>query len=103
MNKFCFTQSESNKSYCKTQEQYYIHSFTDFFLIVSISSVNSYNLGNCFLQSPPLQLRMKSMLAFMSVSGSTSNSEDFVSTIFRVSFGDCLKDRQDKKAATYMI
>lgn len=45
----------------------------------------------------------ESMLAFMSVSESTFNLEDFVS-IFRVSCRDgCLKDRQDKKAATYMI
>lgn len=51
MNKFCFTQSESNKSYCKTQSSIiYIPLliFFNFILFVSISSVNSYSLGTVF-------------------------------------------------------
>lgn len=49
MNKFCFTQSESNKSYCKTQSSIiYIPLLICFVLIVSIASVNSYSLGTVF-------------------------------------------------------
>lgn len=77
MNKFCFTQSESNKSYCKTQEQYYIHSFTDFFFkLCQYLQLTLTIWGTIFSNHHLCHVHMKSMLAFMPVvSGSTSNSK----------------------------
>lgn len=79
MNKFCFTQSESNKSYCKTQSSIiYIPLLIFLILIVSISSVNSYILGGEEKSSPIaistsllLDLKKKKKkIVFLSVSGS---------------------------------
>lgn len=74
MNKFCFTQSESNKSYCKTQEQYYIHSFTEFFKMCQYLQF-TLTIWGIFSNHHLCNVHMKSMLAFMSVSESTSNSK----------------------------
>lgn len=75
MNKFCFTQSESNKSYCKTQEQYYIHSFTDFLKLCQYLQLTLTIWGTVLSNYHLSNVHVKSTLAFMSVSGSTSNSK----------------------------
>lgn len=78
MNKFCFTQSESNKSYCKTQSSIIYIPLPILFLIVSIASVNSYSLGTVLSNCNLYQRSNKHLtFAFMSMSGSTLKREDF--------------------------
>lgn len=104
MNKSCFTQSESNKSYCKTQEQYYIHSFTDFFKLCQYLQLTLTIWGTVFSNHHLCDVHYE-INARLHVSVRINfELEDYVCFYHLQSeLEGCLKGRQDKKAATYMI
>lgn len=104
MNKSCFTQSESNKSYCKTQEQYYIHSFTDFLKLCQYLQLTLTIWGTVFSNHHLCDVHYE-INARLHVSVRINfELEDYVCFYHLQSeLEGCLKGRQDKKAATYMI